>query len=119
MKAFLNPWVLLAIVGIVAGAFFFGMKVGSDHEVAAQAKFEEQLRQVAESAEAAAARKIGEITIVHKTIQNQTKEIVREETRYRDCVNVPAVERLLDDSRANRKPSEPAGDSSVSGAGPQ
>jgi hypothetical protein len=113
MKAFLNPWVLLAIVGVVAGAFFFGMKVGSDHEVAAQAKFEARLKQVQETAEAAAAKKIGEIQIVHKTIQTKTKETIREEPVYRDCVNVPAVERLLDDARANRKPSEPAGDSRV------
>lgn len=113
MKAFLNPWVILGVVLAIAGAFGYGMKIGGDREVAAQARFEQRLKQVQETAEAAAAKKIGEIQIVHKTIQTKTKETIREETRYRDCVNVPAVERLLDDARANRPPSEPARDSSV------
>jgi len=112
MKAFLNPWVLLAIVGAIAASFFFGLKLGADHKEAEQARIEAAIKTASEAAEAAAARKIGEIKVVHETIQAKTKEIVREEVRYHDCVNVPAVERLLDDARANR-PSEPAGDSLV------
>jgi hypothetical protein len=103
---FVNPWVLLGVVILLGAATAGGFKLGSDHQVAKQAETKELIAEAADAFDGRVADHVGKIKPIHKTIQNNIEGTVRENTYYRDCVNEPSVQRLLDDARANRSPAE-------------
>lgn len=77
--------------------------MGSDHEIAKQAKTKELIAEVRNQAQLGAAYAIGKIDVKHTTINRRLETEIRENNHiYHDCVNTPAAERLLDDARGNR-----------------
>lgn len=118
MTSFVNPWVILGIVlafiGVGTGAYIKGGTDAMNREQA-QAAREEHVAQIAyEAGLRGTAKVVSEIEITHTTIQQKAKEIIREQTVYRDCVADPELIRLLDNARANLPASLPAGDSKLS-----
>lgn len=107
---------LLVAALVTGGAYVKGRNDGRQLEVAERATIEEVARVAREESIAGAAAAIAKITKLHTTVRHQTEVITREKPVYRDCINDPGVERLLDASRANAEP-EPAGDSGVPGPG--
>lgn len=95
---------LSASVGLGAGYRAGANSVTA--ELARQDSIEQRTRDAALKVTAEA---IAGIQVNHTTIRQRTEEKIREVPVYRDCVNDPTVERLLNDARANRVP-EPAGD---------
>lgn len=103
MISIANPWVLLVAVLALLGATVGGVKIGSDHQIAKQAKVEKLIAEVKEQAQLGAADAISKIDIKYTTINRKLETEVRENTHiYHDCVNIPDAIRLLDDARANR-----------------
>lgn len=113
----LKPYLYLALGLAVIGVFFYGVHVGKNGEIARVAQLNDLVEDVEERAQRGAADAIAKNKPIHKTIQTQAETVIREKTVYRDCVHDPAVERLLNDARANRAPAKPVGNNGVSGTG--
>jgi hypothetical protein len=112
------PYVALAGLLMAVGSFFYGISVGKDSEKANRAEAIELARETRKLALDGALEAIGKQRPIHKTIQTETKEVIREVPVYRDCKHDPAVERLLDSARANGAGFKPeAGVPSGSGQG--
>lgn len=97
-----NPWVILTLVAMLVGATGLGAKLGSDHQIAKQAKTEVLIAKVKEQAQLGAAEAISKIDINHTTINRRLEKEIRENTIYRDCISSTDAERLLDNARGNR-----------------
>lgn len=95
-----NPWIILAVIIALAAAGYEGFSLGADHEVARQAKTVALIAAVKEQAQQGAADAIAKIDITQTTINRKVETITREVPVYRECLNTPDVERLLNDARA-------------------
>jgi hypothetical protein len=107
---------LLAVALITGASYIQGRKDGNAIAGAERATMEEIARVAREESAAAAAAAIANISVTHTTIRHRAEVITREKPVYRDCINDPGVERLLDAARANQ-PAPAASDSGVPGAG--
>jgi hypothetical protein len=103
------------VCALIIGSFFYGQRVGKAELLASEKKQDDIVAAAEQSMLATAATAIAKIQVTHTTIKQEVEHDIREVPVYRDCVNTPDVERLLDDARANRLESKPAGNSSVSG----
>lgn len=83
----LNPWVILAVVLAMVGATAGGYKLGSDHQIASQAKTEDLIAKVKEQAQQGAAEAISK----NKPVNQYNKQVLEREVRivpdYSKCVN--------------------------------
>jgi hypothetical protein len=62
----INPWIIVAVLLAILGAGAGGFKLGADHEVASQARNDEQIKKVEDAVIAANAAAIAQIqTKVH------------------------------------------------------
>lgn len=102
-----NPWVILAVVVLLAGAGSGGIAFGVKYERGQEARQEVLVQKVADAAQTAAAQAIAKIQPKYVTIQQKTQETIREVPVYRDCHNTPDEYRLLNDALTNGE-SEPA-----------
>lgn len=104
-------------VTLLAAAVLFGVGwlSGRQGEKAAQASREELVRDAADAVEARTAERIAAIRVVNQTISGKVREVVRENTVYRDCVIDEPMRRLLDAARAGGQPA--AGGGGMPGAG--
>lgn len=104
----LNPWFILAVVLAIGGAGFTGFRLGSDHEIARQAKIEAVIQIVADKAQQAAAHEISKIKIINQT----NRQILERETRvvpdYSACRHSPDGLRATNQALTNQP--EAAGD---------
>lgn len=80
----MNPHLIIAALAAVLAAGAGGFKLGADHEVASQARAQEQLDKAIEAATAATAEAISKIKITNKTIQNEVRHETSTQTVYRD-----------------------------------
>ena len=105
LPAWLNPWVLLATVLLVAGAGAEGYRVGAkaakNSDAAAAALVTQTAVATREAALKAAAEAIAGIQIKNTTIQQKAVETIREVPVYQDCKNTDAVKQLILDSRVS------------------
>ncbi len=108
----LNPWFFL---GSLALAVFTGLTgyvrgqvVGADRVIAKQVAVDQAIRDTRAAAQQGAADAIAQIKIVNTTIRGKTETIVREDVRYRDCVNDTRVLRNINAALTGRA-AEPAG----------
>lgn len=106
----MNPYVILAGVLAIIGSFFYGMSVGKDREVAAQAKTQAMIVQVREQAQQGAAEAIAANRPKHVTIQQKAETIIRENRILTECVNPPELKQLLDDARRDGQRAVGAGE---------
>jgi hypothetical protein len=100
---------LLTAAIVAGGSYIQGRKDGRNAEIVNQKTIADTALAARDAAIQAAASEIAKITVTHTTIRQRAETITREVPIYRDCVNDPGVERLLDDARANRDP-DSAGD---------
>lgn len=104
-----NPWVLVGLLVLLLGSAAGGAKLGMDHVIASTVKEDAKLAAVEARAAEGAAKVIAKIDIKQTTIRQTLEHTIRENTFYRDCVNDPVAERMLDAARANAEP-EPVPD---------
>jgi hypothetical protein len=103
-----HPYLIAVAVLLLstAGAYVSGRRDGQRIEQGKCLAQAAAVQEAAVIASQAAAEAIAKIKPVHQTINRKVQETVREVPVYRDCVNDPAVERLLNDARAGRKPAD-------------
>lgn len=105
----------VAVCALIIASFFYGQHVGKAEQVASEVKQDTLVSAVKDAALTSAAQAIAGIRITQTTIKQEVEHDIREVPVYRDCVNTPDVERLLDAARANRPVAEPVSSGSVSG----
>lgn len=105
----------VAVCALIIASFFYGQHVGKAEQIAGEVKQDAIVSAVKDAALTSAADAIAKIRITQTTIKQEVEHDIREIPVYRDCVNTPDVERLLDAARANRPITEPVGDSGVPG----
>ena len=82
----MNPYIVIAgIIGSVAPGF----KLGSDHEVAAQARSKEHIEQAIKAATETSAKALAEIKPKYTTINNKVQHETEKHTIYTDCKLTP------------------------------
>jgi len=78
----MNPYIVIAgIIGSVA----LGFKLGSDHEVAAQARSKEHIEQAIKAATETSAKALAEVKPKYTTINNKVQHEVETRAVYREC----------------------------------
>ena len=96
----INPWLIVAVLLAILGAGAGGFKLGADHEVASQARNDEQIRKVETAVIEANAKSIAAIKPKFTTISNQLEKQIETHTVYRDCkldpVGMQLVNQALD-----------------------
>lgn len=107
----MNPYLIIAALAAVLAAGAGGFKLGADHEVASQARAQEQLEKVIEATTAATAEAISKIKVVNRTIQNEVRHETSTQTVYRDnrCAHTDNGLRLANQAL------DPAGSFAVGG----
>lgn len=102
----MNAWLVKGAAAVFAAASLVGVgyKFGRDAVIASQAKAAEERRALAAEIETRVAQRIADIRVTRTTVQGEVREIIRENTVYRDCVLDDATRRLLDAARDGRAP---------------
>lgn len=109
---------LLALSVLAGGSYMKGRRDGAAVTIADQRHDDEIRMETLQLAQQGAAEAIAATDIKQVTIRQKVETITREVPVYRDCINDPAVERLLNDARANTAPAaEPAGSGVLPEAG--
>lgn len=89
----MNPWVILAVVGLwgasVGGAFFYGEDVGVAKVKASQADVDKAVQATRDAAAQGAAEAIARIKVQHTTVKQEVQREIQTNTVYRDC-RIPA-----------------------------
>lgn len=110
-----NPWVLLAAVLALGASHTFAYVKGGtarENSILAEQKRQDELVQRIERTNA---QQIAQIEVVNKTIyQRATREVI-EKPVYRDCHHDADTLGMLNNALTNTAPTQPAGDSVVSG----
>lgn len=81
----MNPYLIIAALLAVLAAGAGGFKLGSDHEVAAQARELNHIAEAVDAANTASAQAIAQIKVTNKTIQSEVRREVETNTVYADC----------------------------------
>lgn len=102
MFKLINPYMALGALLALVGAFFFGIKVGADREVATAARIEARVRQTEDAAMKAAAAEIAKIEVTNKTVKQVLEREIVEKPVYRDCHNTPDGVRSINSALENR-----------------
>ncbi len=115
----MNPYALIVGLLAIIGSFFYGTKVGKDHEIASQTKTQELVQAVKAEAQLGAAEAIAKNRPVHTTIQQKAETIIRENKILTECRNPAELARLLDAARRDgqARPESASGDVVPSGPG--
>lgn len=109
----MNLYLILAAVlawgATAGGAFLYGQHVGAEHELATQARLDQNTRETREAAQQGAANAIAALKPVNKTIVQRTQREITENVVYRDC-RVPIDGLRLANEAITGQPAEPARD---------
>jgi hypothetical protein len=101
-----NPWIIVAVLIALAGAYFKGHNDGSDAAEGQQAR-EDNIALVARAAALdVTAKAIAGIKVKNTTIKQATERVVHENIVYRDCKHTPDGLRLINAALTGR--AEPA-----------
>jgi hypothetical protein len=100
----MNPYALLVgalvFAGAVSSAYFYGIEVGSDREVAADAREKKIAAIATDAAASAAANAISRIEVKNVTIQNKLQREVLTREVFRDCRSGDNAVQLLNSGPA-------------------
>lgn len=91
----MNPYLIIGALVSMLAVGYGGFKLGSDHEIAAQAREAKHIEQAVSAATAAAADAIAKIKVTNKTIQNEVRHETTTQSVYRDCSHTPNGLRLV------------------------
>ena len=97
----INPWIIVAVLLAILGAGAGGFKLGADHEVASQARNDEQIKKVEDAVIAANATAIAQIKPRYTTIQGKLEKQYETQTVFRDCKLDDVSFRLLNEALAS------------------
>lgn len=111
----LNPYMILALVVLVIGAFGSGVYTGKEYEQGQQAQDEVLIAKVSEASQLAAAEVIAKNKPIHRHNQQVIEREVRIVPDYSRCVHSDGGLRAVNDALQNRRSEAPSG-SSVPGA---
>ena len=78
-----------------AGAFFYGQRVGADHEIAASARDDKIATEANEAAARAVASAVARIDVKQVTIRQELEREVHEKVVFRDCHSGDNAVRML------------------------
>lgn len=95
---------LLAAAGMCASAFFYGVGVGEDRQIAANAKQDANLRIAVEAGAQAAAREIAKLKPIHRTTYQTIEKEVREKLVFTDCRSGPVSVRAFNAAIPGARP---------------
>lgn len=85
----MNPYLILAALAAILGAYFYGRHDGSEIAAAQRLRDEQVARQVFDQAQAAAAGEIAKIKVRNVTVQQTLEKEIHEKPVYRDCRHTP------------------------------
>lgn len=108
-----NPWMLLAFVIALVGAYFKGCNDGADLAEGQQAREDQIAATAFSAAQRGAAKAIAGIEIRNVTIKQRVETEIREKPVYADCRHTPDGLRLV--NAALTGGAEPAGDRQLPG----
>ncbi len=103
-----NPWMLLAFVIALVGAYFKGCNDGADLAEGQQAREDQIAATAFSAAQRGAAKAIAGIEIRNVTIKQRVETEIREKPVYADCRHSPDGLRVINTAITGR--AEPAGD---------
>ncbi len=92
---------------LIIGAAGIGWKVGRDGANAKHASMAALITETADAVEQRTATRIAAVKVVRQTINGQVREVIRENTVYRECVVDPDMQRLLNAAREGHAIAEP------------
>ena len=106
MIPYVKPWMLklgLSLL-VLSLAFYSGARVANWHRDSLELERAQTVEAAASAFDERLIARQELLRPIHKIIQTEAREVIREVPIYISCVNEPSVERLLDDARANRSP---------------
>ena len=105
----MNPYLIIAALMAVLAAGAGGFKLGADHEVASQARADEQLQKAEDKMTSAAAKAISELRPKYTTIQGKLEKQIETNTVYRDCKLDPIGLQLVNEALSSGTQATPGG----------
>ena len=112
----MNPWLILAGLLALAGAFGSGVSVGNKWAEGRQAIENNHIAEAVDAANTASAQAIAGIKVTNKTIQNQLEKQIETHTVYTDCRLDPVGLQLANQALEGR--TKRSGDSKLPEADP-
>lgn len=111
----MTPYILIAALLVSIGAFFGGVQVGEDRQIAGQKKLDDVVRQVTEAAQTGAATAIAAQQPINRTIVQKATHEVQTNTVYADCRNTAGQLRNINQALTGQP--QPTGDSQLPSLG--
>ncbi len=102
----MNPYIILAALAAILGAYFYGRHDGSEIAAAQRLRDEQVARQVFDQAQAAAAGEIAKIKVRNVTVQQTLEKEIHEKPVYRDCRHTPDGLRSINAALAGAEPAD-------------
>lgn len=100
----MNPYLILAALAAILGAYFYGRHDGSEIAAAQRLRDEQVARQVFDQAQAATAKEIAKIKVRNVTVQQTLEKEIHEKPVYRDCRHTPDGLRSINAALAGTEP---------------
>lgn len=85
----MNPYLIIAALLSVLAAGAGGFKLGSDHEVAAQAREQNHIAEAVDAATTVSAQAIAALKVKSTTITNEVQREIKTNVVYSDCKLTP------------------------------
>jgi hypothetical protein len=111
----MTPYIIIAALLVSIGAYFGGVQVGEDRQIASQKKLDDVVRQVTEAAQTGAATAIAAQQPINRTIVQKAIREIQTNTVYADCRNTAGQLRNINAAITGQ--AEPAGDSQLPSPG--
>ena len=102
-----NPWLALAAVVALSGAYAYGRYDGRQLELATQYRESRAAEVSRDAALKGAAEAISKIEVRNVTIRQQAETITREVPVYRECRHDPRGMRMVNEALAGAEPTDP------------
>lgn len=109
LKQFANPWLLLAVLLLIVGAGFTGLRYGMQYEKGRAAQNAVLIQQAADAAQKAAAREIANIKVIHQTNQTRLEREIVKVPDFSQCHTGADALGVLNAALTNKAGAEPAG----------
>lgn len=95
MIPFINPWVILTVLGALGGGFFWGYGLGQDVEIANQSRITSAVAAAGAEAASEAASAISKLKVKHTTVTNKLEKEIHEKPVFVDCRSGSAAVELF------------------------
>lgn len=110
LKQIANPWLLLAVLLMVVGAGFTGLRYGVQYEKGRAAQNAVLIQQAADAAQKAAAGEIAKIKVIHQTNQTRLEREIVKVPDFSQCHTGADALGVLNAALTNKAGPQPTGD---------